>query len=56
MRKLVYVLSNGTVVDTKKKADESGLAYSTDLRPIAESPTALTPKQEAMRKKAIIKK
>ena len=48
MRKLVYILENGTIETTEKSAKESGLKYRVALQNIPE-PVCMTEKQKAMR-------
>jgi len=50
MRRLLYKLTNGTVVRTMAEAQASGLEYSVILEEIAEAPSKMTEKQKANRK------
>lgn len=50
MRRLLYKLSNGTVVSTMKEARTSGRDYEIVFEEIREKPSRLTEKQEANRK------
>lgn len=50
MRKLLYKLTNGTVVGTMTEAQASGLEYSVVFEEIAEAPSVMTEKQRANRK------
>lgn len=56
MRRLVYVLSNGTIETSMAAAQASGLTYRVALENIAETRSELTPKQEAKRKAATLRK
>jgi len=48
MRKLVYVLANGTEVNTMAEAQASGQTYTTEMRTISEAKTTLSPIRKAM--------
>ena len=50
MRKLLYKLTDGTVVGTMAEAQASGLEYSVVLEEVAEAPSVMTAKQRANRK------
>lgn len=52
MRNLVYVLSNGTSVNTLNEAKASGLEYRMGTNPIEEKASPLTEKQRTARVKA----
>ena len=49
MRKLVYVLSNGTIETTEKSAKESGLEYTTAFQEMTEEKAPLLPLQKLRR-------
>lgn len=50
MRKLLYKLTNGTVVGTMAEAQASGLEYSVVLEEIVTESSRMTEKQRANRK------
>ena len=50
MRRLLYKLTDGTVVRTMAEAKASGLEYSVIFEEIAEAPSMMTEKQRANRK------
>ena len=50
MRKMMYKLSNGTVVNTMKEAKSSGRDYEVIFEEIKEKSSPLTEKQRANRK------
>ena len=50
MRKMMYKLSNGTVVSTMREAKASGRDYEIVFEEIREKPSRLTEKQKANRK------
>lgn len=56
MRRLVYVLSNGTIETSMAAAQASGLTYRVALENIPEAPSELSPKQREMRKTATLHK
>ena len=50
MRKLLYRLSNGTIVNTMAEAKASGLEYAVIFEEIVEPSSPMTEKQRANRK------
>ena len=50
MRKMMYKLSNGTVVSTMREAKASGRDYEIVFEEIREKPSRLPEKQNATRK------
>jgi hypothetical protein len=50
MRKMMYKLSNGTVVNTMREVKASGRDYEIIFEEIREKPSPLTEKQRANRK------
>lgn len=50
MRKLLYKLTNGTIVGTMAEAQASGLEYSVVLEEIVTESSRMTEKQRANRK------
>jgi hypothetical protein len=50
MRRLLYKLSNGTVVNTMREAKASGRPYEVVFEEIVEKSSPLTEKQRANRK------
>lgn len=56
MRRLVYILSNGTIETSMAEAQASGLSYKVALENIAEEPSKLSPKQAERRKTATLRK
>ena len=50
MRRLLYKLSNGTIVNTMREARASGRDYEIIFEEIREKPSPLTEKQRANRK------
>lgn len=56
MRKMVYVLSNGTIETTEQGAKDSGFEYRVAFQEIVEDPTELmSEKALANRKKVVVK-
>lgn len=56
MRKMVYVLENGTIETTEQGAKDSGFEYRVAFQEIVEDPTELmSEKARANRKKVIVK-
>lgn len=55
MTRLTYVLADGTEVRTYAEALASGQRYTAKYAPVEKPPVKLTPKQEALRVKAVIK-
>lgn len=48
MRKLVYVLANGTETTSMAEAKASGQSYKIEMRTISEAKTTLSPIRKAM--------
>ena len=48
MRKLVYVLENGTEITSMAKAKASGQAYTIVMRPVEETKPTLSPIRKVM--------